>query len=73
MQRNLDRFNLSNFQVCYQIDKWINSERNRAIVKDRLINGITFERLAEKYDLSVRQVKTIVYRGMERIIKHLDR
>lgn len=73
MRRNLDRYNLSNFKVCYLIDKWISSERNRAIIKDRLINGLTFEKLAEKYELSVRQMKTIVYKGMERIVKHLDR
>ena len=47
------------------IDCWVrgrNAERNRAIVRDRLIFGVTFEELAERYELSVRQVKNIVYR-----------
>ena len=71
MQRNLDRFNMSNSEVCYLIDQWIRNERDRAILKDRLINGLTFERLAEKHDMSVRQTKNIVYKATERLVAHL--
>ena len=71
MQRNIDRFNLSNSEVCYLIDQWIRSERDRAILKDRLINGMTYERLAEKHDMSVRQTKNIVYKATERLVAHL--
>ena len=56
------------------IDEWIigkNSERNRKIMKRRLIDGITFERLAEEFNLSNRHVKNIVYKGMKIIIKHI--
>lgn len=48
------------------IDEWIlgrNAERDRKILKRRLFDGITYERLAEEFDLSVRQVKNIVYKG----------
>ena len=71
MQRNLDRFNLSNSEVCYLIDQWIRNERDRAILKDRLINGMTFERLAEKHDMSVRQTKNIVYKATERLVSRM--
>ena len=71
MQRNLDRFNLSNSEVCYLIDQWIRNERDRAILKDRLINGLTFERLAEKHDMSVRQTKNIVYKATEKLVSRL--
>lgn len=71
MQRNLDRFNLSNSEVCYLIDQWIRNERDRAILKDRLINGMTFERLAEKHDMSVRQTKNIVYKATEKLVSRL--
>ena len=55
------------------IDEWITghqAERNRQILKRRLIDGIRFELLAEEFDLSDKQVKRIVYREMERIEKH---
>ena len=71
MQRNIDRFNLSNSEVCYLIDQWIRNDRDRAILKDRLINGLTFERLAEKHDMSVRQTKNIVYKSMEKLASRI--
>ena len=53
------------------MDQWIFNERHRAILADRLFNGTTYERLAEKYGLSTQQVKTIVYKAMDRLEKHL--
>ena len=53
------------------IDQWIFNERHRIILADRLFNGTTYERLAEKYDLSTQQVKNIVYKAMDRLEKHL--
>lgn len=44
-----------------------NAERNRDIIRRRLIDGVTYDRLSEEFDLSVRQVKNIVYRCSERI------
>lgn len=47
------------------IDEWIvcctNAERNRCIMKRRYIDGLTFERLSEEFELSVVQTKNIVY------------
>ena len=37
--------------------EWIFNERHRLILADRLFNGTTYERLAEKYDLSTQHVK----------------
>jgi hypothetical protein len=53
------------------IDQWIFSERDRAVLKDRLLNGLTFERLAEKHDLSVQRTKEIVYKSSLRLFKHI--
>ena len=71
MPRNTDRFDISNSEIDYLINQWIRSERDRAILKDRLINGMTFERLAEKHDMSVRQTKNIVYKSMEKLVSRL--
>lgn len=64
-------FDLSRTQIENLIHEWIFSERDRAILKRRLIDGICFEPLADEFGLSVRQVKNIVYKGTERIIKHI--
>ena len=61
----------SNSDISAAIDEWVHSERDRAILKRRLIDGIVFETLAEEFDLSVRQIKTIVYKAQERVFWHL--
>lgn len=56
----MNRFNnISNTQLVSLIDEWIKNERDRGIMKRRLIDGITIERLAEEYDLSVKQAHRI--------------
>ena len=55
--------NYTNSEICKLIDERIHSERNRQILKKRLCDGIRFEPLAEMFDLSVRQVKNIVYKA----------
>ena len=68
----LDR--IDSFQITLAIDQWIvgrNAQRNRAITKRKLIDGITFESLAEEFDLSVRQTKNIVYKCRDKIAVHL--
>lgn len=62
---------LSRSQIEALIDEWILNERDRKILKRRLIDGICFEPLAEEFDLSERQVKNIVYKGEQKLIKHI--
>lgn len=64
-------YNVPNSMISHLIDEWIRSERDRDILKRRLIDGITFEALAGEFDLSVRQIKNIVYKSQERLFKHL--
>ena len=61
----------TNSQISYLIDEYIHSERNRNILKRRLIDGLTYERLAEEFDLSVRQTKKIVYKSEEILFYHI--
>ncbi|MBO4863863.1 MAG: hypothetical protein J5517_05835 [Eubacterium sp.] len=61
---------VSTSELSYLIDEWIFSERNRKIVKRKMIDGITFEKLAEEFDLSVQQVKSIVYKSQALIACH---
>ena len=62
---------ISNSELAALIDNWIKVERNRNVVKRRLLDGVRFEALAEEFDLSVRQVKNIVYKSEEILFRHL--
>lgn len=53
------------------IDEWIFNERDRKILKRRLLDGICYEPLAEEFNLSVNRVKAIVYKAQERLFKHI--
>lgn len=66
MVPDISRSELSNL-----IDEWVFKERDRAIIKRRLLDGICFEPLADEFDLSVRQVKNIVYRSQLRIFSRI--
>lgn len=61
----------TNSQIRELIAEWIHSERDRGILERRLVDGVTFERLAEEFDMSVRQMKSIVYKLQEQLFKHL--
>lgn len=70
--KNLE--NISNSELAMLIDEWVrglHAERNREMLKDRLINGMLFEPLAEKYNLSVRATQNIIYRSSEQLFKHV--
>ena len=57
----------SNSQVREIIGEYIHNERDRRILERRLVDGITYERLAWEFDLSVQRIKAIVYKS-EKIV-----
>jgi DNA-directed RNA polymerase sigma subunit (sigma70/sigma32) len=65
------QYDLSRSEWENLIDEYIFRERDRAILKRRLLDGICFEPLAEEFDLSVQQTKTIVYKALEKLSKHI--
>ena len=66
--------NISNAELYDIINNWIKGRmayRNRQILVDHLIEGMTYEAIAEKYDMSVRQIKNIVYKNEYTIYRHI--
>ena len=59
-------------KIVTVINQYIHHERNRAILKRRLCDGILYQPLAEEFGLSVRQVKNIVYKCQDIVFQHLD-
>lgn len=62
---------IKNSDISNMIDEWIKSERDRKILKRRLIDGICFEPLADEFQMSVRQIKNIVYKSEKILFSHL--
>lgn len=63
--------NISNSELAGLIDEWVKGERDRAIMKRRLIDCVCFEPLAEEFNLSVRQTKSIVNKNEIKIFKKI--
>lgn len=59
----------TNSEIEHEINERIHSERDRAILKRRLIDGICYEPLAEEFDMSPVQIKRIVYKAENKIFK----
>ena len=53
------------------IDEWIFSQRDRLIMKRRLLDGVCFEELAEEFHLSTQRVKSVVYGHQTKLFEHI--
>lgn len=68
-------YDVSAAKIAADVDMWIigrNAERNREILKRHLIDGPTYETLAEEFELSVTQTKTIVYKAKAKLFRHVQ-
>jgi AraC-like DNA-binding protein len=61
----------SNSQIREVIGEYIHNERDRQIMLRRMIDGITLERLAEEFDMSVSQMKRIIKRESDIVFRHI--
>lgn len=61
----------TNSEIERLIDEHIHNERDRRLLKRRLIDGVCFEPLAEEFDMSDRHIKRIVYKLQNRLFKYL--
>lgn len=66
-----DLSDVKNSDIKNAIEEYIHSSRDRAVLLDRLVNGLTFEKLGERHELSEIQVKRIVYKYTDNVYKHL--
>lgn len=65
---------LSNSEIARLIDEYVrgmHAARNRQMLKDRLIDGMLFEDLAEKYGLSVCATQNAIYKASEQLFRHI--
>lgn len=74
MKRHADEYRnrgITTEDVARLIDLYIFRERDREIMRRKLIDGLTFEEVADEFGMSPRGIKYIVYRGEAVIFKHI--
>ena len=68
----MNRFtNLSNTELAEYIENWVRGERDRQIMKRRLIDCIGLEALGEEFGLTVDRIKQIVYKWQKVLSKRI--
>ena len=68
-----DELHISRSQLESLIDEWCLNARYRAILKLRYLDGLTYEQIAERVDMSDRQIKRIVYRYGDMVLCHIPK
>lgn len=52
---------MKNSDILFYIDEFVRFERDRQILKDHWFRGLSFDKLAEKYNMSTNAVKNVIY------------
>ena len=63
--------NLDRYQWEDLIDRWIFDEEHRAMLKRNLLDGLTFEQLANEFNYSTQNIQRIIYKGTARLCKKI--
>ena len=67
----MENYDLSRSEWENYIDEWIFSERYRAMLKRNLLDGRTYEQIAEQFDMSTRQVARLIPKLQEKLFKRI--
>lgn len=67
----MESYDLSRSEWENYIDEWIFSERDRAMLKRNLLDGRTYEQIAEQFDMSTRQVARLIPKLQEKLFKRI--
>ena len=68
-QDKMTKDDYSNFELIVLIMDRIHNEKYWPILIDRYVRGLTYEKIAELREMSVRQIKNIVYKSEDKIFR----
>ena len=70
---NISKYDLSRDEIVFLIQQFVFNKRDRDLIYDRLIDGITICELSNKYSLSDSQVKVIIKKTRDIVFSHAYR
>lgn len=53
------------------IEQWVHSERDRAMLIRKHLDGLTYEKVAEEFDFSVNHCQAIIKKARNQLFKHI--
>ena len=67
----MELYNLSRSDWEHLIDEWIFNEQHRKMLKLNLLDGWTYENLAEEFGMSTRQIARIIPKLQNQLFKRI--
>lgn len=70
----MKEIDLSRTEVSNLIDEYIignNAIRDREILKDNILDGLSYYELSEKYNLSLTRIRDILKKRKSKLFKHI--
>lgn len=64
---------MSRSEIENLIEQFYFVARDREILKSRWLDGLTFEEISGKHNISERQAKNIIRKNRENVLTHVDR
>lgn len=64
--------NLDRYQWEDLIERWIFNDQHRQMLKRNLLDGWTYERIAEEFEMSSRQVATLIPKLQNQLFKRIN-
>ena len=61
----------TNSQIKELISEYIHNQVDRKMVFDRLVNGLTFEKISEIYQLDVKTVRKRIHKCEDILFRHI--
>lgn len=62
---------LSTTDISNLIDEYIHNERNRAILKRRLLDGALYKEIAEEFHLDYDYTRKLIHKCEDKLFKHI--
>lgn len=69
--KKMENYDLSRSEWENLIDEWIFNELHRKMLKRNLLDGRTYEQIAEQFDMSPRQVARLIPGLQEKLFKRI--
>lgn len=74
MEKKMKEIDLSRTEVSNLIDEYIignNAIRDREILKDNILDGLSYYQLSEKYNLSLTRIRDILKKRKSKLYKYI--
>lgn len=69
---DISKFRKDRYELERIIDRWVFDEQTRAILRRKMFDNVSFERIAEELGISTRTAQNKYYKGIQAVIENMS-